>query len=91
MRRTVRRSLVVLSLSVVALVAVISVSVTWNDRADDICREHAPRTTSDYSSTWDWAELAYVCDYRAPDENPRRVGIIDAFHGEGGRRHRLDR
>jgi hypothetical protein len=91
MRRLARWSLVVVSSSIVALVAVISVSVTWNDRADDICREQAPRTASDYSSTWDWAEFAYVCDYGAPDEDPRRVGIIDAFHGEGSRRHRPDR
>ena len=91
MRRLVRSSLVVLSSSIVAVVVVISVSLTWNDRADDICNEQAPRTASDYSSTWDWAEFAYVCDYGAPRENPRRVGIIEAFHGEGSRRHRPDR
>jgi hypothetical protein len=91
MRRLVKWSVVVLSSSIVALVAVIAVSLSWNDRADDICREQAPPTASDYSSSWDWAELAYVCDYRAPRENPRRVGIIDAFHGEGSRRHRPDR
>jgi hypothetical protein len=91
MRRLARWSVVVLFSSVVALVVMISVSLTWNDRADEICRDQAPRTASDYSSTWEWAELAYVCDYRAPGENPRRVGIIDAFHGEGRRRHRPDR
>jgi hypothetical protein len=91
MRRLVKWSVLVLSSSIVAAVAVIAVSLTWNDRADDICREQAPRTASDDSSTWDWAEFAYVCDYRAPREKPRRVGIIDAFHGEGSRRHRPDR
>ena len=84
-------SLLILSSSIVALVAVGLVSAVWNERADDICREQAPRTASGYSVTWEWAEFAYVCDYRAPSEDQRRVGIIDAFHGDGSRRHRLDR
>lgn len=80
-------SLVVLSSTVVALVAVGVISLTWSDRADDICREQA-RTASGYSVTWDWAEFAYVCDYRAPAEPSRRVGIVDAFHSGGSQRHR---
>jgi hypothetical protein len=82
---------VVLSSSIVALVAVSFISVMWKQRAEDICREQAPRTASGYSVTWKWAEFAYVCDYRASSQGPRRVGIIDAFHGDGNRRHRLDR
>lgn len=91
MRRLVLRSLVVLSSTIVGLVAVGLVGRMWNQRADDICREQAPRTAGGYSATWEWAEFAYVCDYRAPSEGQRRVGIIDAFHGDGRRRHRLDR
>jgi hypothetical protein len=67
------------------------IGVTWNERADDICREEAPQPMSGYSITWDWAEFAYVCDYRAPAEQPQRVGITDAFHGGGSQRHRPDR
>jgi hypothetical protein len=85
--RLVRRLLVVLSVGTVAMLAVVAVGVSWSDRAEDICREDAPATAAGYSVTWEWAELAYVCDYRRPNEQPRRVGIIDAFHGEGGRRH----
>ena len=91
MRRLVRRSLVVLSVSTVAVVAVVSLGFSWNDRADDICREEAPPMATGYSATWEWAEFAYVCDYREPGKQPRRVGIIDAFHGDGSRRHRPDR
>lgn len=83
--------LVVLSASIVALVAVGFIGLTWNDRADDICREQAPRTASAYSITWEWDEFAYVCDYRAPAEPSRRVGIVDAFHSGGSQRHRPDR
>jgi hypothetical protein len=90
MRRLVSWSLVVLTLSIVALVGVGFMSA-WNDRAEDICRKEAPRTTSGYSSTWEWAEFAYVCDYGAPSEDPKRVGITDAFHQGGRERHRLDR
>ena len=91
MGKLLRWSLVVLSSSIVALVAVGLVGLTWNDRADDICREQAPPTASGYSITWEWSELAYVCDYHTPDRQTKRVGIIDAFHGEGRRRHRPDR
>jgi hypothetical protein len=87
MSRLVRWSLVVLSVSTVAALAVVAVGVSWSNRANDICLEDAPATTPGYSVTWEWGELAYVCDYRRPTEQPRRVGIIDAFHGEGGRRH----
>jgi hypothetical protein len=82
---------VVVGSGIVALVGVVLISVTWNQRAEDICRAQAPRTASGYSITWDWAEFAYVCDYRAPTEPPRRVGIIDAFHSGGSQRHRPDR
>jgi hypothetical protein len=85
MRKLVWWSLAVLSLSIVALVAVVSISHAWNQRADDICREKAPRGTSGYSITWDWAERAYVCDYRGPLARKRRVGITDAFHHPGHR------
>ena len=91
MRGLVRWSGVVLSLSIIALVTVVLIGVTWNDRADHICRRQAPSTASGYSITWEWSEFAYVCDYRTPDKQAKRVGIIEAFHGEGRRRHRPDR
>ena len=82
MRRLVRWSLALISLGIVAVVAVGFIGLTWNKRADDICRKEAPRT-SGYSVTWDWAELAYVCDYRAPGARTRRVGVTDAFRHPG--------
>lgn len=86
MRKLVRWSVVVLSLSIVALGAVGFIGESWNDRADDICREEAPRNASGYSITWDWAEFAYVCDYRAPNNaGTRRVGVTDAFRHPGPR------
>ena len=91
MRRLARWSLVGLSVSTVVAVAVVSAGFIWSDRANDICREEAPPTATRHSATWEWAELAYVCDYREPTEQPRRVGVIDAFHGDGSRRHRPDR
>jgi hypothetical protein len=83
----VRWSLAVLSSTVVALLAVGLIGVTWNNRADAVCREQAPRTANGYSVTWEWSEFAYVCDYRTPNKQTKRVGIVDAFHGEGRRRH----
>ncbi len=88
MRRHLARSLLIVSSSLVALVAVGLVGVAWNDRANDVCREQAPASATGYSVTWEWSEAAYVCNYRAPDAETKRVGIIDAFHGEGRRRHR---
>jgi hypothetical protein len=79
----------VLSVSV-ALVAVILVGVTWNQRADDLCRKDAPPAANGYSVSWEWGELAYVCDYRIRSEKPKRIGITDAFHGDR-RRHGSDR
>ncbi len=83
MRRLVLWSLVVLSLSIVALGAVGFMSLSWNHRADGICREEAPPSASGYSITWDWAEFSYVCDYRGPVERIRRVGITEAFRHPG--------
>jgi hypothetical protein len=85
MRRHVRYSLVALSLSLVALVAVGFTGVAWNHRADDICREKAPRTASGYTVRWEWGELAYVCDYAAAGEDTRRVGITEVFRHPGPR------
>jgi hypothetical protein len=79
-------SIGVLAAGVLAAGAVVAVSVAWNDRAEDVCRDDAPRTAGGYSVTWEWSELAYVCEYPARPAQPKRVGIIDAFHGEG-RRH----
>jgi hypothetical protein len=84
----VRWSIVVMSATIVAVVAAIAVSITWNERAEDVCREEAPQSAGGYSVTWEWTDFAYVCDYRAPDAQPKRVGIIEAFHGDRGRRHR---
>jgi hypothetical protein len=86
-RRLVRWFLVVLSVAV-ALAVVGVIGLTWESRAEDICREQAPRTTSEYSVTWDWDGFAYVCDYREPSEQPKRIGILDAFHSGDSRRHR---
>lgn len=85
MRKLVRWPLAVLSLGLVALVAAGLVGQTWNQRADDICRKEAPPRASGYSITWDWAELAYVCDYRGPSVRTKRVGITDAFQHPGPR------
>lgn len=85
MRRLVLWSLVVMSLISVAAVVV---GFTWNDRADDLCREEATRSAGGYSVTWEWAEFAYVCDYGAPGKRTRRVGITDVFDHPGpSRRH----
>ena len=84
MRRLGRWSLLVVSLSIVSLAAGL-VSVAWNDRAEAICREEAE---SSFTVGWDWNELAYVCDYGSPVEPSRRVGVVDAFHGDGRQRHR---
>lgn len=81
----------ILSLAV-ALVAVVLIGVTWNQKAKDLCRRDAPQTGTGYSVTWEWDEFAYVCDYRTASAQPKnRIGIIDAFHGDGRRRHELDR
>jgi hypothetical protein len=87
MSRLVRWILALVSSGVVALLAVGLVGVAWNQRAEDVCRENAPRA-SGYSVKWEWGEFAYVCDYRASTEPSRRVGIVDAFHGGGSQRHR---
>jgi hypothetical protein len=89
--RLLRWSLVVASSSVVAVGAVALIGVAWNQRAEDICREEAPGTAGGYSVAWEWDELAYVCDYRSPAEPRKRVGITDAFHSGGSRRHRPNR
>jgi hypothetical protein len=88
MRRFARLLLVTLFAGTVTVGAAVAVSLAWNDRAEDVCRNEAPQSAGGHSVTWEWSEFAYVCDYRARDEQPRRVGIIDAFHGEGRRRHR---
>jgi hypothetical protein len=76
-----------LSLSVV-LAAAALVGVAWNQRANDLCREDAPGPASGYTVGWEWSELGYVCTYRTPSAQPKRIGIIDAFHGDRGRGHR---
>ena len=91
MSRVVRWFLAVLASGLFALVAVGLVGVAWNDRADDVCREQAPQTAVGYTVTWEWFEFAYVCDYHTPTRQTKRVGIIDAFHGGGGQRHRPER
>jgi hypothetical protein len=88
MSRLVRGALVLVGATVVVLLAVGVIGVAWSDRANDVCREQAPARATGYSVTWDWSEAAYVCNYRAPNVETKRVGIIDAFHGEGRRRHR---
>ena len=85
MSRLPRWTLIVASL-IAALGAAALVGVSWKDRADDICRKEAPPTGSGYTMAWNWDEFAYVCDYQEPSEPERRVGVIDAFHGDG-RRH----
>lgn len=71
----------------IAVAAVGLVGLNWEDRAEDICREEAPRTARDYSVKWEWDEFAYVCDYRSRGVRPKRVGIVDAFHGDDRRPH----
>ena len=79
MRGLVRWFLGIMALSIVAVLAVAFVRPTWNHRAHDICREQAPRSASGYSINWEWTEFAYVCNYRAPGEQTRRVGVTEAF------------
>lgn len=86
MRRLPRWSLLAASL-VVALAVLSLIGLSWRGRADDICREKAPKNGSSYTIAWTWDEFAYVCDYRAPGEPLRRVGVIDAFHSGGSKRH----
>ena len=69
------------------LAAVALIGVTWNQRADELCRKGAPATAGDYSVRWEWNELAYECDYPAAGSEAKRVGLLDAFHGDGRRRH----
>jgi hypothetical protein len=85
MSRLPRWSLIAASLAA-AVAAAALVGVGWKERADDICRKEAPPTGDDYTIAWNWGEFAYVCDYQAPSEPERRIGVIDAFHGDG-RRH----
>jgi len=88
MGRFLRRALVIFSAGVVVALALVAVGVAWNDRAEDVCREEA--TASGYTVTWEWQDFAYVCDYGTADKEQKRVGLVDAFHGEG-RRHGPDR
>ena len=86
-----RRALVIVSTAVVAVLAVAAVGIAWSDRAEDVCRDEAAQSAGGYSVAWEWSEVAYVCNYRARNAPPKRVGIIDAFHGEGRRPHRSER
>jgi hypothetical protein len=79
---------VIVSTGFVALAGAVLVGVAWKDRANDVCREQAPATATGYSVAWKWTDAAYVCSYRAPGPETKRVGLIEAFHGEGRRRHR---
>lgn len=82
-----RRPLLAFLGALLAVAAVVAIGLSWKDRADTICREKAPATADGYSVRWNWADFAYVCDYEAQAAKPRRVSIIDAFHGEEERRH----
>jgi hypothetical protein len=73
---------------VAALGAAAVVGVSWQDRADEICRKEAPAKGSGYTIAWKWDEFAYVCEYRGSGEPERRVGVIDAFHRDGPRHGR---
>ena len=86
MSRLPRWSLVA-ALLVVAGAAVALGAVTWKERADDICAKETA-AQGGYALEWKWDEFAYVCDYQAPAEPPRRVGLLDAFHSGGRQRHR---
>jgi hypothetical protein len=81
------RPLVVVTSLGAALLVVVLVGLAWKGRAEDICEEKAPQSAGGYSLTWEWAEFSYACDYHAPRAQTRRVGVIDAFHGDGRRRH----
>lgn len=54
----------------------VAIDVVWNYGAEDVCREKAPSGTTGYSITWQWDQLAYVCDYDGAAE--RRVGFTEA-------------
>lgn len=83
-----RRSLLALTVAVAAVAAAASLGIAWEAKADKVCRVKAPASTAGYVVRWEWDEFAYVCDYRAPEANERRVGLVDAFHGDGAQRHR---
>ncbi|HEU4689373.1 MAG TPA: hypothetical protein VFS23_13455 [Vicinamibacterales bacterium] len=86
MSRLARWSLMAASLAA-ALGAAALVGVSWKGRADDICRKEALSRASGFTVEWQWDEFAYVCDYEAPTKPQRRVSIINAFHGDGRKRH----
>lgn len=83
-----RKSLLGLAVGGAAAAAVASMGLAWEAKADKVCRVKAPAGADGYSVRWEWDELAYVCDYRAPEAKERRVGLVDAFHGDGAQRHR---
>jgi hypothetical protein len=70
--------------------AVVAVVAAWNDRAADVCEKNKPTSASNYTLEWEISEFAYVCKYGLSETPDKRVGIVDAFHGEG-RRHGPDR
>jgi hypothetical protein len=82
-----RSPLLALIIGLVAIAAVAAVGLTWDEKADKVCREKAPTGSGGYTVRWEWDRFAYVCDYRAPEVEQRRVGVIDAFHGDGRERH----
>ena len=71
-----------------ALGTVGMIGAGWKDRANEICGKEAPRSGGDFTLSWQWDQIAYVCDYRAPDEPPRSVSVLDAFHSDGSRHGR---
>jgi hypothetical protein len=81
-----RRSLVALAAVAVLGAALVAANATWSDRAEDICAEQAPRGAA-FSMSWEWKEAAYVCTYRNVEAKPRRVGVIEALHGDRGPQH----
>src|SRR5687767_5447511 len=69
--RAMRKSLLALAVGGAAVAAVASLGVAWEAKADKVCRAKAPASANGYSVRWEWDELAYVCDYRAPAAKER--------------------
>jgi hypothetical protein len=66
-------------LTIVAVVAVAYLAISWSRSAETVCREQAPGPATGWSQAWSWREFAYECTYEAPGRPKRRVGFRDAF------------
>lgn len=83
MGRIARWTVALIAAAALGVLAVTVVAVTWKDRATAVCEKNKPTSVADYTVEWETNEFAFVCKYESPETPDRRVGIVDAFHGEG--------